>query len=58
MTFENVTFNVNFWKGKSETEFLKHEAHHGLTKEQLKEAYQIINPLKMKSGGSKKPPLT
>ncbi len=58
MTFENVTFNLEFWKGKSEAEFLKHESHHGLSKEQLIEAFKIINPLKIKSGGTKKPPLT
>lgn len=44
MVFENIAFNESYWKTKSEAEFIAGESHHGLTKEQLKEAYAIMNP--------------
>jgi hypothetical protein len=43
MVYEHVSFNEAFWKRKTEVEFLKHEAHHGLTEEQLKEAFALMN---------------
>lgn len=42
MTFENVTFNAEYWRDKKEHDFIKHESHHGLSVEQLKEAFSII----------------
>lgn len=42
MTFENVTFNAEYWRDKKEHDFVKHESHHGLSVEQLKEAFKII----------------
>jgi len=42
MTFERVTFNAAYWKDKKEHEFIKHESHHGLSVEQLKEAFAVI----------------
>lgn len=44
MRFEHVNFNEDYWKGKSEDAFLKGESHHGLSKDQLKEVFAIINP--------------
>ena len=44
MVFENISFNEDFWKTKSEAEFIAGEAHNGLSKDQLKETYAIINP--------------
>ena len=42
MTFENVTFNSEYLKDKKEHDFIKHERHHGLSVEQLKEAFAVI----------------
>ena len=44
MVFENISFNEEFWKTKSEAEFIAGESHHGLSKDQLRETYAIINP--------------
>ena len=44
MTFNGVTFNHLYWVGKSLQEFIKHESHHGLTMQQLEEAFYLINP--------------
>lgn len=46
MTFEGIGFNENYWKGKTEAEFIAHESHHGLSEKQLKEAFALINPKK------------
>jgi len=40
--FENVVFDVAANASKTEAEFVKHEAHHGLTAEQLKDVYKMI----------------
>lgn len=42
MLFEEVNFNASHFKGWTEAEFVKHESHHGLSKEQLKEAFALI----------------
>lgn len=44
MTFEGVTFNHLYWVGKTLQSFIKHEGHHGLTMQQLEEAFFIMNP--------------
>lgn len=44
MKFEHVNFNEVFWKGKSKEEFVAHEGHHGLTQQQLEEAFLLMNP--------------
>lgn len=44
MKFQHVDFNENHWKGKSKQEFLASESHHGLSEQQLEEAYFLINP--------------
>ncbi len=46
MNFNGVNFNEKFWADKTEAEFVKHEAHHGLTAEQLKEAFALMQPKK------------
>lgn len=42
MTFERVSFVSTSWKGKTLKDFLGHEKHHGLTEDQLKEAWKLI----------------
>lgn len=44
MIFEKVNFNEDFWKGKTEAEFIAHERHHSLSEKQLKEAFALLNP--------------
>lgn len=46
MVFEKVNFNEDFWKGKTEAEFISHESHHGLGEKKLKEAFALLNPKK------------
>lgn len=42
MVFEGIWFNAAYWKGKTEAEFIKHEGHHGLGLEKMKEAFAAI----------------
>lgn len=44
MVFEKINFNEKHWKGKSFEAFAKHEKHHGLSDEKMREAYGLINP--------------
>jgi len=44
MVFNGVNFNTEYWKTKTEAEFVKHESHHGLSETQLKEAYKLMVP--------------
>lgn len=44
MNFEGINFNGEYWKGKTEAEFVAHERHHGLSEKQLKEAFALMNP--------------
>ncbi len=46
MNYNGISFNHLFWVGKTLQEFVKHESHHGLTINQLEEAFYIINPKK------------
>jgi hypothetical protein len=39
--FEGVGFSKEWVAGKTFTEFCEHEKHHGLTKQQLKEVYNL-----------------
>lgn len=41
MTYEGVNFNSAWVSGLTFEEFKKHEAHHGLSNDQLKEAYAL-----------------
>lgn len=41
VTYEGVTFNADWAASKSEKEFVKHEAHSGLSAEQLKQAHNL-----------------
>lgn len=36
-----ITINADWAAGLSENDFVKHEAHHGLSKDQLKEAHKL-----------------
>ncbi len=49
MNYNGIGFNENWVKSVSEKEFVEHEAHHGLTEKQLKEAYKLMNPKKLQS---------
>lgn len=44
MNFNGVNFNKEWAKTKTEAEFVAHESHHGLSEEQLKEAYGLMLP--------------
>ena len=58
MTYNDVTFNHLYWTGKTLREFIAHEGHHGLTINQLEEAFFIINPgarVKLPDNGNDKP---
>lgn len=39
---KGYSFNREWVKRQTEAQFLKHEAHSGLTEDQLKEAYRLI----------------
>ena len=41
ITYEGITFNADWAAGKSEKEFIEHEKHHGLSTDQLKDAYKL-----------------
>jgi hypothetical protein len=41
-TYEGVSFNVAHNTNLSLEEFIKHESHHGLKKEQLTEAHKLM----------------
>jgi hypothetical protein len=41
---------INFYPtDKSEADFIEHEKHHGLSDDQLKEVYALMNPKKKSS---------
>ncbi len=44
MKIENVNFNEDFWRDKTESEFIAHESHHGLSKAKLKEVFGLMHP--------------
>lgn len=44
MNYNGINFYSENLKDKTEKEFIEHEGHHGLTKEQLKEAYALMKP--------------
>lgn len=44
MKISGIDFNEDYWKGKKEADFLKHEAHHGLGEAKLKEVFALMNP--------------
>lgn len=44
MKIENVNFNEDFWRDKTEDEFIAHESHHGLSKAKLKEVFELMHP--------------
>jgi len=46
MIYNGIWFNAEWAKTKTEAEFVKHEGHHGLTVEQLKEVYAMLVPAK------------
>lgn len=39
--YQGVTFNAEWAASLTQAEFVKHESHHGLTEEQLKEAHKL-----------------
>ena len=46
MVFNGIWFNEAWAKTKTEAEFISHESHHPLSKDQLKEVYALLNPKK------------
>lgn len=46
LTYEGVSFNKSAIAKMSLADFQKHEAHHGLSDEQLKEAWQLARGTK------------
>ena len=43
MKYNGISFDSEFWKGKTEAEFVAHEKHHGLSDAELKEAFALMN---------------
>lgn len=41
VSYEGIVFNADWAATKTEKEFVDHEAHHGLTPAQLKEAHKL-----------------
>lgn len=41
VTYEGINFNAGWAATKSVKEFVEHEKHHGLSKEQLTEAHNL-----------------
>lgn len=41
VTYNGISFNADWAATKTEKEFVKHESHHDLTADQLKEAYSL-----------------
>jgi len=39
MLYNDIHFNHEFYKGKKYEDFVKNEKHHGLSAEQMKEAF-------------------
>lgn len=44
MKIEHVNFNEDYWRDKTEDEFIAHESHHGLSKQKLKEVFALMRP--------------
>lgn len=42
MNYNSVNFNKEFYKGKKFEVFEKNEAHHGFSKEQMKECFDLL----------------
>lgn len=42
MNYAGINFNKEYYKSKTEAEFIAHESHHGLSEKQLKEAYSFM----------------
>ncbi len=55
MVYNGINFNDGYWKTKSEADFIEHEAHHGLSEAQLKEAFALMNPKPEKRVKESKP---
>lgn len=51
--YKHVAFNAEWVKTKSFEEFYEHEKHHGLSKEEMKEAYESITKGSKKKEASK-----
>jgi hypothetical protein len=41
VTYEGISFNAEWAASKSEKDFVKHESHHALTPDQLKEVHGL-----------------
>lgn len=45
MEYKGFKFNEEFWKMKTEQQFIDHEAVTGLSVEELKEAYKLMTEM-------------
>lgn len=54
MKYQHVDFNSKWAASKTVAEFVKHESHHGLSEEQLREVHAICVE-KQKPGASESP---
>jgi hypothetical protein len=54
VSYEGISFNATWAATKTEKEFIEHEAHHGLSKDQLKEAHKLCKEA-VKPGAEDKP---
>ena len=46
MKYNGISFNADFYHGKTLDDFIANEGHHGLPQKQLREAFYLINPKK------------
>lgn len=46
MNYNGINFNEAFYNGKKFEVFVKNEKHHGLTDEQMKEAFELMQTKK------------
>ncbi len=42
MVIDNTWYNVDYWKGKTFKDFCEHEAHLEMSKEKMKEVWDLI----------------
>jgi hypothetical protein len=56
MKYEGIGFNSEWVASQSLEDFMRHEKHHNLTKEQFKEAHRLARAKHKKSSSQSVPP--
>jgi hypothetical protein len=52
MNYEGISFNSEWVASQKQGDFVKHESHHGLSVEKLKEVHTLCKAIHKKSGVS------